>query len=38
MKGKRYTTEQKIRILREGQRSDATNVDVCRAHQISEQA
>lgn len=37
MKGKRYTTEQKIRIVREGQRSDTTIVDVCRARQISEQ-
>jgi len=37
MKGKRYTTEQKIRIVREGQRSDTSIVDVCRTHQISEQ-
>ena len=37
MKGKRHTTEQKIRILREGERSDTAVVDVCRAHQISEQ-
>ncbi len=37
MKGKRYTTEQKIRILREGERSDTTITDVCRVHQISEQ-
>ena len=37
MKGKRYTTEQKIRMLREAQQSDATVVGVCRAHQISEQ-
>ena len=37
MKGKRYTTVQKIRILREGERGDTTITDVCRAHQISEQ-
>lgn len=37
MKGKRYTTEQKIRIVREGQRSGMLIVDVCRTHQISEQ-
>lgn len=38
MKGKRYTTEQKIRILREGERSDTTITNVCREHQISEQS
>ncbi len=37
MKGKRYTTEQKIRILREAEKSDKTILDVCREHQISEQ-
>ena len=37
MKGKRYTTEQKIRILREAEQSDRTITDVCRTHQISEQ-
>lgn len=37
MKGKRYSTEQKIRILREGERSGATILEVCREHQISEQ-
>ena len=37
MKGKRYTTEQKIRILREADQSDTTITDVCRGHQISEQ-
>ena len=37
MKGKRYTTEQKIRILREAEQAGRTIVDVCRAHQISEQ-
>ena len=30
MKGKRYTTEQKIRVLREAERSDKTILDVCR--------
>ena len=37
MKGKRYTTETKIRILREAQSRDKTIQDVCRARQISEQ-
>jgi len=37
MKGKRYTTEQKIRILRESESSDKTIQDVCRERQISEQ-
>ena len=37
MPGKRHTTEQKIRILREAERAGKTIVDVCRAHQISEQ-
>jgi len=37
MPGKRHTTEQKIRILREAERSDTTVIDVCRDHQISEQ-
>ena len=37
MKGKRYATEQKIRILREAEQSGRTILDVCRAHQISEQ-
>ena len=37
MPGKRHTTEQKIRILREGERSGKTVIDVCREHQISEQ-
>ncbi|MEM6504212.1 MAG: transposase [Planctomycetota bacterium] len=36
MKGKRYTTEQMIRIAREGQRAGMTIADVCREHQISE--
>ena len=37
MKGKRYTTEQKIRIIREAESSDKTIQDVCRERQISEQ-
>ena len=37
MKGKRYSTETKIRILREAEGSDKTIQDVCRARQISEQ-
>lgn len=37
MPGKRHTTEQKIRILREADQSDTTIPDVCRGHQISEQ-
>lgn len=35
MKGKRYTTEEKIRILREGER-DRTIGEVCREHNLSE--
>ena len=37
MKGKRYTTEEKIRILREAENSDKTIQAVCREKQISEQ-
>ena len=37
MKGKRHTTEQKIRVLREAEGSGKTITDVCRGHQISEQ-
>ena len=37
MKGKRYATETKIRILREAQSRDKTIQDVCRERQISEQ-
>jgi putative transposase len=37
MKGKRYTTEQKIRVLREAERTDKTILDVCRQQRISEQ-
>ena len=38
MKVKRYTTETKIRILREAQSRDKTIQDVCRERQISEQS
>lgn len=38
MKGKRYTTEQKIRILRQAEQAGATIPDVCREHAISEQS
>ena len=38
IKGKRYTTETKIRILREAQSSHQTIQDVCRERQISEQS
>jgi len=37
MKAKRYTTEQKIRILRDAERADISIVDVCRQKGISEQ-
>ena len=37
MKGKRYQTEEKIRILREAEAGGQTIEGVCRAHQISEQ-
>ena len=37
MKGKRYTAEQKIRVLREAERTDKAILDVCREQQISEQ-
>ncbi len=37
MPGKRHTTEQKVRILREAEQAGKTIVDVCREHQISEQ-
>jgi transposase-like protein len=36
MKGERYTTEQKIRALREAERTDKATLDVCREQQISE--
>ena len=35
MKGKRYTTEDKIRILREADRGQSV-LEVCRAHNLSE--
>ncbi len=34
MKGKRYTTEQKIRILREAEQAAATILAVCQEHAI----
>ena len=37
MKGKRYTTEQKIRILREAERADKTIIEACREQGSSEQ-
>ena len=37
MKGKRYTTEQKIRILREADQAGSTIVGVCQEDAISEQ-
>ncbi len=37
MKAKRYTTEQKIRILRDAERAGKSIVDVCREKGISEQ-
>jgi len=37
MKSKRYTTEQKIRILRGAETADKTIVDVCREKGITEQ-
>ena len=37
MKRKRYKTEEKIRILREAERSDKTIQDVCRERGVSEQ-
>ena len=37
MKGKRYTTEEKIRILREAEGTGRKIQDVCRERQISEQ-
>jgi putative transposase len=36
MKGKRYTTEDKIRILREADRGDKSIADICREANISE--
>ena len=36
MKGKRYTTEEKIRILREVDRGERTIQEICREENISE--
>jgi putative transposase len=36
MKGKRYTTEDKIRILREADRGEKSITDICREANISE--
>ena len=36
MKGKRYTTEDKIRLLREADRGEKSVVDICREANISE--
>jgi len=37
MRGRRYTAEQKIRVLREAERTDKPILDVRREQQISEQ-
>ncbi len=37
MKGRRHTTEEKIRILRDAEVAGRTIQDVCRERQISEQ-
>jgi putative transposase len=36
MKGKRYTTEDKIRLLREADRSEKSVAELCREENISE--
>jgi len=36
MKGKRYTTEEKIRLLREADRGEKSLADICREANISE--
>ena len=36
MKGKRYTTEDKIRILREADRGEKSIQDICRQENVSE--
>jgi len=36
MKGKRYTTEEKIRILRAADQGDKSIVDICREANLSE--
>ncbi len=35
-KGKRYTTEEKIRILRAANRGEQTILELCRAENLSE--
>ena len=35
MKGKRYTTEEKIRILREADRGEKSIADICREENVS---
>ncbi len=37
MKGKRYSTEDKIRVLREAEAVDKSIVEVCKEKGISEQ-
>jgi putative transposase len=36
MKGKRYRTEEKIRVLREADRGDRSIVEICREENISD--
>jgi putative transposase len=36
MKGKRYTTEDKIRVLREADRGEKSIQDICRQENVSE--
>ncbi len=36
MKGKRYTTEEKVRILREADAGEQSIADVCREKNISD--
>lgn len=36
MKGKRYTTEEKIRILRDADRGEKSIQEICRAENVSE--
>jgi putative transposase len=36
MKGKRYTTEDKIRLLREADHGEKSTLDICREANISE--
>lgn len=37
MKGKRYSTEDKIRVLREAEKADKSIIEVCKDKGISEQ-